>query len=95
MSTSSSKVTPPVTVIALVVGPMEPATQRGRPSAASASAAASRASSAARRVDLQRLVGEPVLGEDQRRRAERVGLGDVGAGLEVAAVDAADEVRAG
>jgi hypothetical protein len=39
---------PPVTVIALVVGPMEPATQRGRPSAASAASAASRASSAAR-----------------------------------------------
>ena len=48
MSVSPSKSMPPVTQIALVVGPMEPATQRGRPSAASAASAASRASSAAR-----------------------------------------------
>ncbi len=46
---SSSKVTPPVTVTDLVVGPIEPATNRGR-SAVAYRAADSRASSAARRL---------------------------------------------
>ena len=80
---SSSKVTPPVTVIALVVGPIEPATKRGRPGV-EAFAAASRASSAARRLISMRLSREAVLGEHERRAAERVGLDHVGAGVEVA-----------
>ncbi len=46
---SWSNVTPPVTVMALVVGPIEPATQRSR-SGVENSSAACRASSAARRL---------------------------------------------
>ena len=57
-------------------GPMEPATQRGR-SGVENSSATERASSAARLVELTRLVGQSVLGQDDRRRAERVGLDDV------------------
>ena len=41
------------------------------------------------------MVGEAVLGEHQRRRAERVGLDDVGAGREVEARESAHHVRPG
>src|SRR5262249_46046702 len=47
------------------------------------------------RVDPERLVLEPVLAEHQRRTAEGVGLGHVGAGIEIRAVDVADDPRPG
>ena len=86
VSISSSKVMPPVTEMALVVGPIEPATKRGRVDVVAASPAA-RAIEPARRLISKRLLGEPVLGQHDRGRAEGVGLDDVGAGVEVAVVD--------
>jgi len=45
-----------------------------------------------RAVDLDGLVLQPVFGEHQRGRAERVRLQDVGASLQVPAADGADRV---
>ena len=85
---------PPVTEIALVVGPMEPQTKRGL-SGVEWRAQAARAMRGGQAVELEGLVGEAVLGEHQRRAAEGVGLDDVAAGGEVALVDAVDHVGAG
>ena len=76
----------------LVPGPMLPITQRWRPSANSS--AASRASSPAMLVDLERAVGEVELAQRDRRAAEGVGLHHVGAGGEIAAMDFAHQVGA-
>ena len=65
-SRSSSNVTPPVTVIALVVGPIEPATNRGRSGVENASAA-SRPMLGRGAVDLVRRSRKTVLGEHDRR----------------------------
>ena len=77
-----------------VVGPIEPATQRGLPSSRSARSAARRAALRAGEVDVADVVLEAVVGERERRAGERVGLDDVGAGLEERAVDVLDRLRA-
>ena len=76
--------TPPVTEIVLVPGPIEPATKRGRVGGRR------RVGDLARQarggvVDLVDLVLQAVLGEHDARAAEGVGLDHVGAGVEVAA----------
>ena len=85
---------PPVTEIAFVVGPIDPATNRGL-SGVEASRAASIASSAASRLSARRLGLESVLGEHQRRTAKGVGLDDIGAGREIGTVDIEDHIRPG
>ncbi len=77
--------------MALVVGPMEPATKRGRAPVEN-SAAAWRASLRRAEVQVVRLRFEPVFGQHQRGAAEGVGLDHVGAGLEVRAMDAEHDV---
>ncbi len=83
-----------MTVIALVVGPIDPATKRRRPGV-DACPAASRASSAARRLISQRPVGQAVLGQHQRGPAEGIRLDHVRAGVEVLRVHPAHEIGAG
>ena len=46
-------------------------------------------------VDLEGAVGQPEFAQRRRRRAEGVGLDHVRPGLEIAAVDVADQVGAG
>ena len=69
------------------VGPIEPATKRSSPTAL-------RAISAARAVDLERVLGQAPLLELEPRRLEGVGLDDLGAGLDHRLVHAADDVGA-
>ena len=85
---------PPVTEMVLVVGPIEPATKRGRFGVLAASAAA-RAIAPAEAIELARVLGEAVLGQHDGGRAEGVGLDDVGAGVEEAVVQLANLVGAG
>ena len=75
-------------------GPIEPMTKRGRPSAAWPDAT-SRASCGGVPVELEGLVGEAVLVEHERERAERRGLDAVDAGLEELVVHLGDEVGPG
>ena len=77
---------PPVTVIAFVVGPIEPATNRGLPGGGELVGGLSRQSRRGN-IQLVRAIRETVLGQHQRRAAERVGLDHVRAGLEIGAVD--------
>ncbi len=46
-------------------------------------------------VELPRPVGQAVLGEHDRRAAEGVGLDEIGAGLEIGAVDIEDDIGPG
>ena len=85
-SISSGKVMPPVTLMALVVGPMEPATKRGLAEVENSSAAW-RASCAAGRFKFVGLALEAVFGQHQRVPPKVVGFDDVGAGREIGAVD--------
>ena len=78
------------------IGPMAPATQRGR----SGRPLGRRVARLARQpgggeVELVREVLHAVVGERNALRVERVGLDDVGAGLEILVVDRADDVRPG
>ena len=84
---------PPVTEMALVVGPIEPATKRGRFGGAGGvgSCARDRAGEA---IDFARVFGEPILGQHDRGAAEGVGLDDIGAGVEETVVQFADFVGA-
>jgi hypothetical protein len=77
------------------IGPMEPATKRGRFGVrfVQSSAAAARDAGGGD-VELVGQVLGAVVGLRDRLRVERVGLDDVGAGVEVLVVDAADDVRA-
>ena len=68
-----------------MVGPIEPATNRGRVAVENSSAAC-RASRAASFILLVDAVFEPVFGQDYRGAAERVRLDDVGARFQVAAM---------
>ena len=79
---------PPVTVMALVVGPMEPATKRGLAGVENSSAA-SRASCAARKFRSWASSARCVFGEDEGGAAEGVGFNDVGPGSEIGAMDVA------
>ena len=83
--------TPPVTEMVLVVGPIEPATKRGLLGVENLSAAA-RAMRAAATLIAWVCSSQPVLGEHERGRAEGVGLEDVGAGSEETLVHALDDV---
>ena len=85
--------TPPVTEMAFVVGPIEPATKRGLLEVEN-SAAACRASRAAVSF-IDELVLKPVLGEDDRGAAEGVGFDDVGAGFEIAAMHVEHDIGTG
>ena len=78
-----------------VVGPIEPATQRGLPSSALARSAARRATCAAATLRSRTDALEPVVGERDRRRGERVGLDDVGAGAQELEVDVLDRLGLG
>ena len=69
------------------VGPIEPATKRSSPTAW-------RAISAARAVDLERVLGQAPLVELQARGLERVGLHDLRARLDHRLVHALDHVGA-
>ena len=73
------------------VGPIEPATKRGQ-SAVANSSHASRAMRAAATVLLERRLVQPPLLEPDAGRLERVRDQVVGAGVEVRAVDVADEL---
>ncbi len=73
---SSLNVTPPVTVMALVVGPMEPATKSGLEGVAISSATL-RARLAAATLSSYALAGNGVFGENQRGGTEAVGFNDV------------------
>ena len=78
-----------------LVGPIAPATKRGRVRRLRRPLVGGFAGEA-RRLDVQ-LVGErlePVVGLRDRGAAERVGLDDVGAGLEIGVVDGGDDVGA-
>ena len=86
LSISCGKVTPPVTVMALVVGPMEPATKRGLRGGGEFGRRLPRQSRGGE-VQFVGVVLQAVFGQHQRRAAEGVGLDDVGAGLEIGAVD--------
>ena len=77
-----------------LVGPIEPATNRGRSGVfAVHSSAAARASRAPSTVDVVDGVLERVVPLRDHGAAERVGLDDVGAGGEVFVMDRADDVR--
>ncbi len=73
---------------------MDPATKRGR-SDVEKGVGRLAGDAGGGDVDRVRPVGQVILGEDERGPAEGVGLDDVGPGLEVAAVDRGDDVRAG
>ena len=85
---------PPVTEIALVVGPMEPQTKRGF-SGVEWRAQAARAIAADRRLSSQAWSERPYSPSTSGRAAEGVGLHDVAAGGEVALVDAVHHVGTG
>ena len=85
---------PPVTEMALVVGPREPQTKRGFPGA-EWRAQAPRAMEAARRLSSIRAVRQAVLAQHQGRAAEGVGLHDVAAHREIGLVDAVHHVGPG
>ncbi len=85
---------PPVTEIALVVGPMEPTTNRGLSGRRKLPRGRDRELGGAP-VEGARLVLEPVLRQHQRSAAEGVGLDEVGAGREVGPVDVEDDIRPG
>ena len=84
---------PPVTEMALVVGPIEPATKRGRLEVLAASAAA-RAIVPARRLISRACSASPYSASTTEARAEGVGLDDIGAGVEETVVQLADLVGA-
>ena len=94
LSTSCEKVTPPVTVMALVVGPMEPATNRGLEVVENSSAAC-RARRAAARFRSVGGVRQPVFGQHQPRAAEGIGFDGIGAGCQVRAMNPQDDIRPG
>ena len=75
------------------VGPIAPATKRGRSRVANSSQAL-RASSAASRLISTRTFAQAVFVEFQSRAHERVGLDDVGTGGEVGAVNVVHDARA-
>ena len=78
----------------LLVGPMLPATKRGRSGLRRVnSSAARRASSAAVLVDLGDVFVQAELRQRQRRGVEGARLDDVGAGFEIGAVDVLDKSR--
>ena len=79
-----------------LVGPMLPATNRGLSGFLRVnSSAARRASSAAVLFSSNDVFLEPELLERDRRAVEGVGLDDVGAGLEVGAMDVLDDLGLG
>ena len=79
-----------------LVGPIEPATNRGRSGVFARPFRGGRLRNArALDVQLVRHVLEQVVGLGDRRAAERIGLDDVGAGREILAVDLVDDVRTG
>ena len=83
---------PPATESVLVVGPMEAATKRGLADVENCVGCVAGQFGGAQ-VQVAGLVGDAEFGQDQRRRAEAVGLDDVRAGREVGSVDVADDVR--
>ena len=78
-----------------VVGPRQPATKRGRPLDRSAESAALRAIRGGRKIDLRHAVLKTVVGLRRGVGGEAVGDENVGAGMEVGVMDAADCVRLG
>ena len=85
---------PPVTLIALVVGPIEPATKRGLPGF-EYSSAAFRANSEASRLILRENSPKPVFRQNHRSAAERIRLDDVRPGCQIFAVNPQHDVRTG
>ena len=85
---------PPVTLMAFVVGPMEPATKRGFAGRGEFVGGLARKFRGAP-ADLVRLLAEPILGKHDRRAAERIRFDDVRPGFEIFAVDSQHHVRPG
>ena len=77
-----------------VVGPIEPATQRGLPSSRLGALGGAARDLRGGDVDVAHRALEPVVGERDRRRGERVGLDDVRAGREELVVDVLDRLAA-
>ena len=90
---SSSNVTPPVTLMAFVVGPIEPATKRGLAGAGKFVRGLPREFRRAA-IDLACAVAQPVLREHQGRAAKGIRLDNVRAGLEILAVNSQHHVGA-
>ena len=77
-----------------LVGPSAPATNAGLPLACANSSATLARELRARVVELRHQRFHAVVGLRDRGGVERVRLDDVGAGLEIRAMDTRDEVRA-
>ena len=84
-------VTPPVTLMAFVVGPIEPATKRGFEPFENWSHRLRRQFRGAA-ADLSGAIAESILGENEGRAAERICLDDVGAGFEVFAMNSENHI---